>query len=237
MSDIRLRIARIRNDVVIETWPIACPPAPRRYPSVVVNHVIGASSSTPPMGRHPKSKKSTLTKIDPAILRPKPQTISQHASHTGVPVTTPVNPVRDPPLEEPATFNADPSNFKGEYSEDGFSEEEVVRDYYITRVRCFFSPPARVKLGNLSLPGQPTTALDGGTTTFPRRPHSFGGPGNHYPERLLRTLPSTRPLSLSRLCLRSVPMRRVSQSGAFLQPLPRHSGKSAFTCFGVVLIH
>ena len=138
MSDIRPGIVRFRDDVAIEIWLIAA--ALGRYLSVVVNHVISASSSAPPMGRHPKAKKSTLTKIDPAILRPKPQTISQHASHAGVPVTTPVNPVRDPPeilLEEPAAFNADPSNFKGDYSEDGFSEEEVVRDYYITRVRYF----------------------------------------------------------------------------------------------------
>lgn len=98
--------------------------------------------SLPPMAKGSRKRLSTtLTKLDPAILRPKPQAISQHAAGNGTRVTTTIKPVRGPPekLEESGIFNADPSNFRDEHHEDGASEDEVIKEYYVSRVRSFFS--------------------------------------------------------------------------------------------------
>jgi hypothetical protein len=82
---------------------------------------------------------ATLTKLDPATLRPKPQAVSQHSAESGRRVTATVKPVRDPlgTPEVPAIFNADPSSFRDEYREDDASEDEIVKEYYISRVRSF----------------------------------------------------------------------------------------------------
>lgn len=82
-----------------------------------------------------RSKKTTLTKIDPASLRPKLQAISQHASEDGTTVTTAVNPPRNPPpFDESDIFNANPLNFKGDSLGDDSNEDEVAREYYVARV-------------------------------------------------------------------------------------------------------
>jgi len=98
------------------------------------------------MAKH--KAKNTLTKIDPALLRPKPQAISQHATHRGVRVTTTVNPVRQtlPPLPEPDIFSADPSKFSEEDLDvvDDSDDENAPKAYYAGRV-CGLSPLERAE--------------------------------------------------------------------------------------------
>ena len=85
-----------------------------------------------------RSKKNTLTKINPASLRPKIQATSQHAAENGTTVTTTVNPPRDLPLfEESDNFDANPSNFNDDHFRDDANEEEVAKEYYVSRVRSF----------------------------------------------------------------------------------------------------
>lgn len=83
------------------------------------------------MGRR-KGKKTTLTKIDPSILCPKPPAVSQHADDNGVPVTTAVNPPSPSwmPTEEPDIFNPDASNYLG----DDVSEEEIAAEWHTDHV-------------------------------------------------------------------------------------------------------
>lgn len=88
-------------------------------------------------------KAKTLTKIDPAILKPKPLGVSQHAAGHRKRVTTSVNPLRPPlaiPLPEPANFNADPSNFaEGPLDDDDSDLEDVLKEFYASQVRSFCS--------------------------------------------------------------------------------------------------
>ena len=96
------------------------------------------------MTKH-KSKKVTLTKIDPSILKPKPVATSQHASHTGARVIATVNPVRQPlPPADSLGFNLDLGNFDSDPGhpdlDPGNVGEECVDDddsraYYVARVR------------------------------------------------------------------------------------------------------
>ena len=102
--------------------------------------MIVPAHSPPQMSKRHRSKKFTLTKIDPAKLFSKPQAVSQYATDSGAAVTTTVNPVYDSqemPCEGPDTFDADPSNFKEEYLGDEDNEEEVARAYYVARVCSF----------------------------------------------------------------------------------------------------
>jgi hypothetical protein len=84
------------------------------------------------MGKR-KVKSKLLTKIDPALLKQKPQAISQHAASDGTRVTTTIKPACQP-LVLPAIFGADTLNFNKEHSEDGDDDDEVSQEYYITRV-------------------------------------------------------------------------------------------------------
>lgn len=94
------------------------------------------------MGKR-KAKVKVLTKIDPSILKPKPQAISQHAADNGTRVTTAVKPTLRPPvldpLLDPATFDADVSDFDNECLEDDGDNDDISRGYYVSRVRAF--PP------------------------------------------------------------------------------------------------
>jgi len=86
--------------------------------------------------------KKTLTKIDPSILKPKPQAISQHAADDGIRVTTTVEPVYPPvapdPLLDPAIleaiFDAETSDLTGDEDFD----DGVSRGYYVARVCVLF---------------------------------------------------------------------------------------------------
>jgi len=91
------------------------------------------------MGRRKGKKHTTLTKIDTAILLPKPLAISQHVDDNGAPVTTAVNPPSPPwiPTEEPDFLSADPSNFKDGYLGDDISEEEIAAEWYAAHVSPF----------------------------------------------------------------------------------------------------
>ena len=101
------------------------------------------------MGKR-KGKTKTLTKIDPSILKPKLQAISQHAADNGTHVTTTVNPNLQPPVDpyhllDPATFDADASGFDGECLEDGGDNDDVSRGYYVSRVCAFTLLPPHTK--------------------------------------------------------------------------------------------
>lgn len=89
-----------------------------------------------------RKKVNTLTKIDPAILMPKPLTaLSQHESHRGIRVTTTVKPVVSrltptlPP--EPFIFDADPLNFAEEYLDGGGNNEDVSEGCFSAQVSLF----------------------------------------------------------------------------------------------------
>ena len=96
------------------------------------------------MGKRKKNNLTTLTKIDPSLLMPKPHAVSHHASGSGIraaTVTTTVNPVQQPPpaatLLEPALFNVDPLDFAEGLGDDGI-DEDVSREYHIARVSDFY---------------------------------------------------------------------------------------------------
>lgn len=90
------------------------------------------------MGRRKGKKLATLTKIDTAILLPKPQAVSQHVGDNGAPVTTTVDPHSPPwmPAEEP-DFNMDASDFKDGYLRDDVDEEEIMAEWYEGHVSSF----------------------------------------------------------------------------------------------------
>ena len=76
-----------------------------------------------------RAKKTTLTNIDPSLLKPKTLAISQHETSNGTRVTTPIHPIREtPPAVDPVVFDLDPSNFDREWFEaeadEGDSDEE-----------------------------------------------------------------------------------------------------------------
>jgi hypothetical protein len=86
-----------------------------------------------------KAKLRTLTKIDPSILKPKPQAVSQHSRNDGTRITTTINHVPQPAA--PANFDPDVSNFIAKQLEgDSTDDEGVSRSYYVARV-CP-SPPS-----------------------------------------------------------------------------------------------
>jgi len=89
------------------------------------------------MGR--RKKHTTLTKIDTAILIPKPSAVSQHVGGNGAPVTTTVNPPSWVPTGEPDFLNADTSTFKDGYLGDDVSEEEIAAEWYAAHVSSFVS--------------------------------------------------------------------------------------------------
>lgn len=81
-----------------------------------------------------KCKRATLTKIDPALLKPRvAPAVSQHKSSGGERVTTTVNPVQPRttpvPLQEPALFCADPPNF----TKDCLGGEGISESYFSTK--------------------------------------------------------------------------------------------------------
>lgn len=91
----------------------------------------------PTMGK--RKAKNTLTKINPGVLKYKPVAVSQHASQGGARVTTTVNPICPPSTAPPTDpfFDPDPGNFSEECDEDDGTEEDVLREYYVSRVRAF----------------------------------------------------------------------------------------------------
>ena len=81
-----------------------------------------------------KTLTTTLTKIDPSILKLGPTAVSQHAAEDGTRVTTTVNPVvQFPSPADPIVFGFDP---------EGIDEDPVVCNgggdgtggYYVSRV-------------------------------------------------------------------------------------------------------
>ena len=82
-----------------------------------------------------RGKKSTLTKIDPDTLEPRPYGVSQHGIGGGKRVITTINFTQQPvaTLPEPVAFDADSSNFS-EDCLDGDDDEEASRGFYVTRV-------------------------------------------------------------------------------------------------------
>ena len=91
-----------------------------------------------------RKAKSTLTKIDPSILKPKLCAISQHAAENGGRFTTTVRPTHRPPEDLP-NFAANTSSLNEEYVEGDETDDDVSRGYYVARV-CnlpFFLPSAR----------------------------------------------------------------------------------------------
>jgi len=97
----------------------------------------------------PKLKR-TLTKIDPSILKQKLPAISQHATDSGSRVTTTVEPVLPPiiqdPLLDPTFFGADVSDVGEGSFEDGGGDDGVSGGYYVARVRISLLPPFTWKL-------------------------------------------------------------------------------------------
>jgi len=85
-----------------------------------------------------RTKVKTLTKINPSVLKPKLEAVSQHSAGDGKRVTTAVKPVRQPPasphpLQDLDIFCADVSGFNEEHLEDD-EGDEVGRGYYVARV-------------------------------------------------------------------------------------------------------
>lgn len=80
-----------------------------------------------------RKAKSTLTKIDPSILKPKLCAISQHAAENGGRFTTTVRPAHRPPEDLP-NFAANTSSFNEEYAEGNETDDDVSRGYYVARV-------------------------------------------------------------------------------------------------------
>ena len=102
------------------------------------------------MGRQ-KSKRKTLTKIHPSLLKPRPQAISQHAADKRTLITTTVNLTsRAPPPLEPlpdvGISDADLQNLIDENLRDDGAEEDISRGYYVARVCNLFPPPPVLKL-------------------------------------------------------------------------------------------
>jgi len=87
--------------------------------------------------RKPRNKTlaTTLTKIDPSILKSKPAAVSQHAARNGTRVTTAINPlVHPPPPVDPIVFNFDPESID-ESPIAYCGEEDRTGGYYVSRVR------------------------------------------------------------------------------------------------------
>ena len=94
-------------------------------------------TTTSGMGkRKPRNKTlaTTLTKIDPSILGLNPVAVSQHAARNGARVTTPVNPViQPPPPVDPIVFDFDPESLdENPVAYDG--QEDSTEGYCLPRV-------------------------------------------------------------------------------------------------------
>lgn len=101
---------------------------------MIVASSLRRHNMPPPKG---KARLKTLTKIDPSILKPKPQAVSQHSKNDGTRVTTTIN--RAPQPVAPADFDPDVSNFIAKPLEGDSSDDDgVSRSYYVARV-CPFS--------------------------------------------------------------------------------------------------
>ena len=91
------------------------------------------------MGKR-KARNTTLTKIDPRILTPKPVAVSQHAAHDGTRVTTTVNPVCAPPVSsiEPLAFGSGPGDvdedLEEDSGEDDDDDDDISKGYYAAQV-------------------------------------------------------------------------------------------------------
>ena len=80
-----------------------------------------------------KAKDRLLTKIDPRVLKLKPQATSQHVAENGTRVTTTIKPGCQPPVV-PVVFGADALDFEDDHLEDGSSDDDVANEYHVTRV-------------------------------------------------------------------------------------------------------
>ena len=87
--------------------------------------------------RKPRNKTlaTTLTKIDPEILKPKPPAVSQHAASNGARVTATINPVVQlPPPVDSIIFDFDLESID-ENPVAYCGEEDHTGAYYVSRVR------------------------------------------------------------------------------------------------------
>ena len=84
-----------------------------------------------------KVKNTTLTKINPSVLRPKPAAVSQHAALDGTRVTTAVNPVHVPPIPptDSLAFDLDFGDLDKDLEEEEEEEADILKEYYVARVR------------------------------------------------------------------------------------------------------
>ena len=91
------------------------------------------------MARHKTAKSTTLTKINPSVLKPKPVAVSQHAAQDGTHITKAVNPIRQPPvpLVDPLAFSLGLENFNEESTGDVINGEDISRGYYVAWVCAF----------------------------------------------------------------------------------------------------
>lgn len=80
-----------------------------------------------------KAKGRLLMKIDPHVLKLKPQATSQHAAENGTRVTTTIKPGCQPPVV-PVVFGADTLDFEDDHLEHGSSNDDVVNEYHVTQV-------------------------------------------------------------------------------------------------------
>ena len=81
-----------------------------------------------------KTLVTTLMKIDPSTIKPKPTAVSQHATQNGMRVTAAINPVVQlPPPVDPIVFNFDPES-PDEDPVAHYEEEDCTGGYYVSRV-------------------------------------------------------------------------------------------------------
>jgi hypothetical protein len=98
--------------------------------------VVPRGGTTPSGMTKRKAKKTTLTNIDPSLLKPKTLAISQHATSNGARVTTPIRPAhKTPPRVDPVILDFDPSTFDREWLEAEVDEEDTDEEDFISRVR------------------------------------------------------------------------------------------------------
>ena len=115
----------------------------------LIDHVIATSPlilqlsdvATGMKKRKLRSQNTTLTKIDPGSLRPKPFATSQHATGYRGRVTTSLDPVQPPlaPPPGPEIFEPSPLNLNEEHSSDegSDSDDDIARGYYADSVWPF----------------------------------------------------------------------------------------------------
>lgn len=146
------------------------------------------------MGR--RKKNNTLTKIDPSILKLKPQAIAQHAASDGKRVITAVEPshplLASEPLLHPDFLDTEIKNFDHEGLEDDGTDEDISKGPFTARVRFF-----ALSLVPRLIMTRTTHSSSGGQSAIHSSRSSYGSRAEAYPPTAIVNSAATTACSVA----------------------------------------